>query len=195
MTLQASGAISLLNISDEFGGIAPDSISEYYRGGANVPDIGENSGIPTAGTIKFTDFYGGVKPVLALSGGSFERAGASGPSCNVRFQFDGTVWAQDDLLSGGTYEQVSVSTDWIIPNSVGGGGDYEIRFTKTAGLDPDQGDALNVWHDLIAANRRFGIQASADKTFETCTCLVEIRETVSQTVVASGTYTVASENT
>ena len=37
MALQTSGAISLLNLQNEFGGSNPISISEYYRGGGLVP--------------------------------------------------------------------------------------------------------------------------------------------------------------
>jgi hypothetical protein len=37
MALQGSGAISLSQIASEFGGSAPHSLSEYYRGGSNVP--------------------------------------------------------------------------------------------------------------------------------------------------------------
>ena len=37
MTLQTSGAIALSQVQTEFGGSNPISMSEYYRGGANVP--------------------------------------------------------------------------------------------------------------------------------------------------------------
>ena len=37
MTLQTSGSISLSELASEFGGSAHHSLSEYYRGGANVP--------------------------------------------------------------------------------------------------------------------------------------------------------------
>lgn len=37
MALQTSGAISLSQVQSEFGGGNPISMSEYYRGGANVP--------------------------------------------------------------------------------------------------------------------------------------------------------------
>jgi hypothetical protein len=33
-------------------------MSDYYRGGAYVPDIAANSGVPTSGTIALSDFYG-----------------------------------------------------------------------------------------------------------------------------------------
>ena len=37
MALQTSGSISISDLVSEFGGSAPHSLSEYYRGGSNVP--------------------------------------------------------------------------------------------------------------------------------------------------------------
>lgn len=61
MPLQSSGAISLLNIQGEFGGSSNNiAISNYYRGGSNVPNTTVNNSIPTSGQIQFDDFYGGT---------------------------------------------------------------------------------------------------------------------------------------
>jgi hypothetical protein len=38
MALQASGAISFLNLQTEFGGVVPIGINEYYRNGIYVPN-------------------------------------------------------------------------------------------------------------------------------------------------------------
>ena len=56
MALQSSGTITIQDIVDEFGGTAPHSLSEYYRGGAYVGS--NNAGVPTSGTISLSDFYG-----------------------------------------------------------------------------------------------------------------------------------------
>lgn len=56
MTLPASGPISLANIQTEFGGVSPIGLDEYYRGGAFVTS--NNTGVPTAGTISASNFYG-----------------------------------------------------------------------------------------------------------------------------------------
>ena len=37
MTLQSSGAISFANLASEYGGSAPHSLNEYYKGGGLVP--------------------------------------------------------------------------------------------------------------------------------------------------------------
>ena len=49
MVLQSSGAISLDDIQTEFGGTNPIGTSEYYDAA---------SGIPSSGTISFSQFYG-----------------------------------------------------------------------------------------------------------------------------------------
>ena len=54
-------AISIQTIVDEFGGTAPHSLNEYYRGGGLVPDVPANSAIPTSGTIAIGNFYGATK--------------------------------------------------------------------------------------------------------------------------------------
>ena len=70
MPLQTSGAISLLDVQNEFGGSNPISISEYY---------GAASGVPTSGTISLSNFYGksAYTPMsLSYSGGVGEAFGA-----------------------------------------------------------------------------------------------------------------------
>ena len=51
MTLQTTGSIKSSQIQTEFGGSNPISISQYY---------GLDSGIPTSGPIKFSNFYGKI---------------------------------------------------------------------------------------------------------------------------------------
>jgi len=58
MALPGSGQLSINDIVGEFGGSAPHALSEYYRGGSLVPDSATNSGVPTSGQIKISDFYG-----------------------------------------------------------------------------------------------------------------------------------------
>ena len=57
MALPASGQISLSQFRTTFGGTVPDSVSEYYRGGANVANNAINVSIPQSGTASFSDYY------------------------------------------------------------------------------------------------------------------------------------------
>jgi len=58
MALPPSGTITVSAVAAEFGGSAPHSLSEYYRGGGLVPDTTTNAGVPTSGVISLSDFYG-----------------------------------------------------------------------------------------------------------------------------------------
>ena len=60
MALPASGQISLSQFRTTFGGAAPDAVSEYYRGGANVANNAINANIPQSGTASFSDYYAGA---------------------------------------------------------------------------------------------------------------------------------------
>lgn len=67
MALPSSGQLSINDIVGEFGGSAPHSLSEYYRGGSFVPNSSTNSSVPTSGQIKITNFYGAADLVWTTS--------------------------------------------------------------------------------------------------------------------------------
>ena len=52
MALPSSGTLTMADIAGEFGGSAPHSLSEYYRGGSLVPDTSLTASIPTSGLIR-----------------------------------------------------------------------------------------------------------------------------------------------
>jgi len=66
--LPVSGDLRLSTIQDEFGGVAPIGMDEYYRGGAYVPNITPNAAIPSvAGQPNKTSFfYGTVKSTATI---------------------------------------------------------------------------------------------------------------------------------
>ena len=57
MALQTSGTISLLQVQTEFGGSNPIGMSEYYRGGANVPTAISTVGAWSAYYGNTTTYY------------------------------------------------------------------------------------------------------------------------------------------
>ena len=79
MALQSSGQITINNIVTEFGGAAPHNLTEYYRGGAYVPDgPAGNASIPTSGQISLTNFYGGVaQTTITVTQGTQSVGGAA----------------------------------------------------------------------------------------------------------------------
>ena len=63
MAIPGSGPLKISEFATECGDTAPNSMSEYYRGGSLVPDAPANASIPTSGAIGIGDFYGATNRV------------------------------------------------------------------------------------------------------------------------------------
>ncbi len=63
MAVTSSAPIDIGDLVTEFGGDAPHSLTEYYRGGSLVPNTTANNGVPTSGAISLTDFFGATDTV------------------------------------------------------------------------------------------------------------------------------------
>lgn len=66
MAIPSTGPVSLGTVQGEFGGANPISISEYYRGGARVPNTSQNAPVATSGAISLGSFRGTVAYVADL---------------------------------------------------------------------------------------------------------------------------------
>jgi hypothetical protein len=84
MPIKTNGTLSVQDIVDEFGGVAPHSVSEYYRGAGLVPltpNTQINNSIPTGGTIRHSNFYSSSRTVIVfydiIGGGGGGGAGAA----------------------------------------------------------------------------------------------------------------------
>ena len=119
MPVKSSGELSFeLDIVDEFGGVVPHSLSEYY----GADSASASPSIPSSGELAFSDFYGtnnsiaGAK-VLVVGGGSsgtaFGGGGAGGAAYhnNVTFQ-GGTTYTAVVGAGGGriSWSYVSLTT-------------------------------------------------------------------------------------
>ena len=87
MTLPASGAISINSLVGEYGGSAPHSLSEYYKGGGLVANHSNNANVPTSGTISLSNFHGqsNTNPVdntYVINGVSGTRGAMFGSAVN-----------------------------------------------------------------------------------------------------------------
>lgn len=76
MTLQSSGAISLANLASEYGGSAPHSLNEYYKGGGLVPST--VSEVVTASSLSGSVYdgrgsYWGTAPVINSGGHIYQH--------------------------------------------------------------------------------------------------------------------------
>ena len=64
MAIKVSGALSMSEIATEFGGSAPYSLSQFYRGGGRVPNgPAANNNIAVSGAISMSGFYGSQRVV------------------------------------------------------------------------------------------------------------------------------------
>lgn len=144
MALVSSGTIQLgipasqpanRNISSEFGNTpGADSISEYYRGGAYVPNSPFTSGIPASGQISFSNFYGAAAYTPISVNISNERRIAV--DCSAPYSMFGNVTTNLSVSGGnGSY-----TIDWDGPNSQSGSG--VVRFQN---IDNRTGNNINIF--------------------------------------------------
>ena len=86
MALQGSGQISFQNIEDEFGQNGSRSLGAYRltQNVGTINNIPLDSGIPTSGTIKFSDFYSKRLNIVVdcFSGGREDRKSAKNDKWN-----------------------------------------------------------------------------------------------------------------
>jgi hypothetical protein len=82
-------SLPITTIATEFGGTVPHEISEYYRGGALVPNSPGTATIPTSGTIAFSNFYNtsattrvAIPLVISASTDNYNVYTSRGPTYN-----------------------------------------------------------------------------------------------------------------
>lgn len=159
MPLPTSGPITAAMIRDEFDGTNPVVISDYYRGGSLVPDTPANSGVPTSGTISYSDFYGAAAVVLPeiiifpndpFVINIFGDTGGGCSSFGMTFESNGLV----NLPSG--------YTQWHDTPAVGLGSNYWIRFDAATdfGFSSPPSAPVGTWLSL-----------STSRTWSTTTCI------------------------
>ena len=112
MTIVSSGAISLNDLQNEFGGSNPIGINEYYAGAGIVyagTINGSGEAIPSSGQVSFTKFYGSQQvpssmPVRVLivggGGGGVRRSGGDNAAENGGAGAGGYVDATFNLPKG-----------------------------------------------------------------------------------------------
>lgn len=187
MTLQASGAISLSDLRGEFGGSAPDTLDEYYRGGSMVPDTAANAGIPASGAIALSDFYSGDASRLnkALQGTTINMLSivfGSTATCTLRLTTAG------DIIESSTGSGTNDRGDWFVSGATSA--DYQVLVTVAAGsLD----SGVTGSYQTMSANREWSIsQTTIGSKFATLTVrirrIADTSDLVEFTVGLSASY-------
>lgn len=219
--LQSSGSISTGDIAAEFGGSAPHSISEYYRGAGLVADVVENEGVPTSGAIKRGDFYGAAKNYVNLqdhsitattgSPGDASASIAYRPKTDYDFGELGVItdhfttegYGEGDIVNGDSGDNAISDSgrehyedDWVNTHSDTGraASDFEIRATVNSG-DTPTGASVATWLAL-STERTWTVSAStaspAGSDSASCELLIEIRDASTETVFDSCTVSLSA---
>ena len=128
----ADNSLGLIkDIRAEFGGtpgVAPDGrinparISQYYRGGEYVSDSPTNQAIPTAGLVRFSNYYGaksGPAPVTTFPNSGFENGTINWTLINEQIWLNGATPAN---TSGRTTILGWPTPTDPTPNPAGSGG-------------------------------------------------------------------------
>ena len=118
MAIASSGAISMSDLSTEFGGSCNRSLSDYYAGAGRVASLltdSSGNAVPSSGTIKFSDFYTTAKFVAGsfttLSGNSTATVPSDANAMHVQF-----------AVAGGGGGCGGADYDSVGGESAGGGG-------------------------------------------------------------------------
>ena len=173
MAIPGSGPLKISEIATEFGDTAPNSMSEYYRGGSLVPDAPANTSIPTSGAIGIGDFYGATNRVavpLTISANTqnydvYTQASAS-PLYTAGIA-DVTLTINPGVVVGssstGTYalnvpnafnagDTVTIVNNGTVIGRGGNGGSGGSGFTNPGGGGGNGGNAVYVNRALILTN-------------------------------------------
>lgn len=184
MVLQSSGAITLADIRTEFGGAAPDSLSEYYAGGTYVPagTVGYPGGvstpIPSSGTISFSNFYGATKisTVIRLDTAFYDSMTLNVTTVGVRVGANGTFYSRTQGVYNAEYQWCTPTTD---------AANYEI-YASSAELT-STGDALDTWLSLSTTRSWVIVDGQDDGEAVTDTLTLSIRRIGTTSPVTTAT--------
>ena len=142
MALQTSGAISLLDIQNEFGGSNPISLSEYY---------GAASGIPASGAISIGNFYG----ASAFNPLSWTKSNESYFNTNANMDTNGLILSPFMKIFSG-YNPDYNTTHQIDFNITPGVG---VNFVIDVGETGYAQDTYKVYADGVLVTETNGLEA------------------------------------
>lgn len=184
--------LSFSALQTEYGNSNPISLSEYYRGGINVPS-GQTSTygtIPTSGQISLGIFRGTTKlsDVISLNDQYIVAtfAGASQASAVYGLSSDGYVY-QGTYTTTQSFSQVEA---WITPTT--SAVNYEVYVTVTSG-SLDFG-TTGSWVSL-SSGTSYWRRTVGSNQFASTTLNVQIRKQGTVTVLDTATITLEADTT
>jgi len=108
MAVKSSGSLKFSEIASEFGATPPYKMSQFYKG-AKVPDISNNTTVPSNGVIRFNNFYNTLNVFLFLQTISTVRL-----FYNIKSEAINAGWNQVSPL----HAKITV-TSFVFSNSTG----------------------------------------------------------------------------
>jgi len=180
MSLPSSGTLSIAEIVAEFGGSAPHSLSEYYRGGGLVPNTGMNSAVPTSGAISVSNFYGATNTIITSAvassmGALYSDSGSEGDPEGLYGEFVHYVYGyQSSSYNTPTpagFPPGAPGTGSITPSTHNGrdiaayGYTHIYFYTQDKGGNPGEtANYTNTWCSLSGDSTGFSVSFNVDGT-------------------------------
>lgn len=183
MTLPTSPPLALTQVLAEFGAPAGTPLSAMVRGGAYVPNIPQNSNVPTAPPIELLDFLGAANtpPVRIENHDIYSWSTTNAALAGYRLGADGVAYFHRQ----GGYS--AYANEWLV---AGAAGDYEVRATLLAGDTPS--GSFNAWLSLDQ-DREWQVAAAMVGSLRSAHLLIEIRSKVTQAVLDSAEIIITAE--
>lgn len=154
MALPSSPPISLNQIKTEFGATGSRSLTQFYRGGAFVPNIPANSGVPTSGSISLLDFLGASNLVMPTWGPGIVRSFTVAPATASATVSLSTLNGTINASGFGTVTSEGLNTSWL-PAGMDSS-EFRVRFVvleePSGSAHTITGSALDTWHSM-SSNR------------------------------------------
>ena len=138
MPLPGSGAISLLDLQNEFGGSNPIGLNEYYRNGGLVGS--HNTNVPVSGAISLSQFYGatGTPPgstgTVKLSPVTVTNEILMGSAVSIAglaLERSGKLLAFANQYAPNWFE-ITPTDEWLDPESLADADFFECRAVLTS---------------------------------------------------------------
>ncbi len=137
MPLPGSGAISLLDLQNEFGGSSPIGLNEYYRNGGLVGS--HNTNVPVSGAISLSQFYGatgtppgptGTVKLTPVTVNNVISMGGASSIAGLALDRGGKLRAFANEIAPHWFE-INPVDEWLNPESLDDADFYECRAVLT----------------------------------------------------------------
>lgn len=187
MVLPASGAISMSQIRDEFGGTNPVTLTQYYRSstlGAPVPDNAVNGNIPTGGQISMQQFRNGLG-LYGIGTRTITGQFTSWPNASEA----GFTFNTDGTLIGRVVGNVTLSPPWLRVVNGNASSQFQVQVNAVSGTFNGLNSGTGTWLNLGDFSRSWSITVTPSQfggtVSRSLTCDVAVRNASTQQIITN----------